>query len=243
MQTVIDNILINHEILGQKNENTILILHGWKNSLKNWEEVGKKLSNKNKVVLVDLPGFGNSSVPKNQPFDTYDYAQTINRFIEKLNLQNITLMGHSFGGKIGTIIASDNPKIKKLILVDNSGITNRNIVTSLKMYVFKIIKFFLPKKLSEKFSNTLSSEDYKNAGSLRESFSQIVKQDTRESAKKINAPTLIVWGENDKDVPLSSAKILKEIIPNSTLRIVWRTTHHPHLEKPDKFMEIIEEYI
>jgi len=243
MQTVIDNILINHEILGQKNANTILILHGWKNSLKNWEGVGKRISVKNKVILVDLPGFGNSSIPKNQPFDTYDYAETINKFIEKLNLRDITLIGHSFGGKIGTIIASNNPRIKKLILVDNSGITNRSIVTSLKMYLSKITKFFLPKTLSEKFSNTLSSEDYKNAGNLRESFREIVTQDIRESAKKIKIPTLIIWGENDKDVPLSSAKILKKIIPNSTLRIVWRATHHPHLEKPDKFIEIIEEYI
>ncbi len=243
MQTVIDNILINHEILGQKNQNTVLILHGWKNSLKNWEEVSKKLSVKNKVILVDLPGFGNSSMPKKQPFDTYDYAQTMNKFIEKLNLNNITLIGHSFGGKTGVIMASTNPNLKKLILVDISGIINRNLLVSVKKYLFKLIKLFLPQNMTDKFSNLLSSEDYRNAGNLKESFKKIVTQDIRENAKKIKIPTLIVWGENDKDVPLSSAKTLKAIIPNSILRIVWRATHHPHLEKPDKFIEIIEEFI
>ncbi len=242
MQTIVDSVLISYEILGTKNKKTILILHGWKNSLKNWEEVGKKLAIKNKVVLIDLPGMGNSSLPK-ETFDTYDYAKLVNKFIEKLNLKNITLLGHSFGGKIGIIVASKNSVINKLILVDNSGIKQKTLLKFIKTAFYKIAKIFLPKKITMKIANYISSEDYKNAGDLLPIFKQIVTEDISESAKKINIPTLIIWGENDKDVPLSSAKKLKNLIPNCTLRIVWRAGHHPHLEKPEKFIEIVEEFI
>ena len=239
MQTIIDGNLINYELIGEKNENTVLILHGWQNSLKNWENVGKRLAKKNKVILVDLPGFGGSSLPKTQPFGTYDYADTVNKLILKLGLKKITLLGHSFGGKIAVIVASRNPAIKKLILVDISGIKTTSLSTSLKISVAKFLKFFLP----ENFSTIISSDDYKNAGNLLPTFKKIVAEYIEKDAKKLTIPTLIVWGENDQEVPLASAVTLKKLIPNSSLRIVWKAGHHPHLEKPEKFLEILYDFI
>ncbi len=238
MQTIIDGILTNYEIFGDKNKNTLLILHGWKNSFKNWEEIGEKLSAGNKIVLLDLPGMGGSSMPT-KTFDSYDYAEFVNKFIQKLKLTNLSLMGHSFGGKIGLIAAEKNSKISKLILVDISGIENRSLMTSLRINLSKVFKIFLPKK----FSNSFGSSDYKNAGDLLEIFKKIVREDIAKDAKKIKIPSLIIWGEDDKEVPLSSAKKLKELISNSSLRIVWKAGHHPHLEKPEKFLEIIYEYL
>ncbi len=242
MQTVIDSILLNYEILGTKNQNVILILHGWKNSLKNWEGIAKELSQKNQVILLDLPGMGNSSTPKSA-FDTYDYADIVTKFIQKLNLKGITLIGHSFGGKIGVIVASTNSNVNKLVLVDISGIIEKSLARSIKTGIFRTTKIFLPKSISKKIANKISSEDYKNAGNLLETFKKIVSQDISNEAKKIRIPTLIIWGENDKDVPLSSAKKLQTLIPSSTLRIVWRTGHHPHTEKPEKFLELIYEFV
>jgi pimeloyl-ACP methyl ester carboxylesterase len=239
MQTVIDDILINYEIIGDKNENVTLILHGWQNSLKNWMEVGKNLSQNRKVVLMDMPGFGASSIPKNRVFDIYDYAQIVSKFINKFELEKITLIGHSFGGKTGIVVASTNNRIKKLILVDSSGINDYSPITSAKILLSKIFKNILPKNLL----TYLASEDYQNAGALLETFKKVVVQDISKDAKKIKIPTLIIWGETDKDVSISSAKKLKELISNSTLRIVWKAGHHPHLEKPEKFLEIVEEFV
>ncbi len=246
MQTVIDNILINYEVFGLKNTNPILILHGWKRNLKDWKSIATDLSKKNKVVLVDLPGFGASSLPKKKIFDTYDYAGLIGNFIDKLNLKNTILIGHSFGGKISIVITSQNNLIKKSILVDPSGITNKTLITSLKIGLFKILKpliKILPKPIRNNLINLFTSEDYKNAGDLKESFKKIVVQDVSSDAKKITVPTMIIWGENDKEVPISSAKKLKSLIKNSSIRIVWKAGHHPHLEKPEKFLEIVEEFI
>jgi pimeloyl-ACP methyl ester carboxylesterase len=239
MQTVIDSILINYEILGAKNKNVILILHGWQNSLKNWENVAKNLSKNHLVILMDMPGFGNSSMPKNRVFDTYDYAEIVNKFIDKFELEKLTLIGHSFGGKTSVIAASNNPKIKKLILVDSSGIKEYSFMVSSKIFLSKLFKNILPQTVLK----YLSSDDYKNAGNLLDTFKKIVGQDISEDAKKIKMPALIIWGENDKDVPISSAKKFKNLIQNSSLRIVWKAGHHPHLDRPEKFLEIVEEFL
>src|SRR5581483_11907029 len=116
MQTIIDGLLANYEIKGEKNKNSILILHGWKRSLNDWQEVAKTLSSKNKVIILDLPGMGASSKP-NTPFNTYDYADFVDKFIAKLQLKNVTLVGHSFGGRTAIIQASKNKAISKLVLV------------------------------------------------------------------------------------------------------------------------------
>lgn len=244
MQTIIDKNLINYEALGT-NKNTILILHGWKRSLNEWRGIAASLSEKNRVVLIDLPGFGNSTNPEKEIFDLFGYAGLINKFINKLKLRNIILIGHSFGGQLSIAIASKNKKVRKLILVDTSGIRKRSLVTKIKILVAKAFKnaFFIPKSIRQYGYEKIASRDYKNAESLRESFKKIIEQDISENAKKIKIPTLIIWGENDKEVPISLGKALQSLIENSTFRIVWRADHHPHLEKPEKFLEIIEEFI
>lgn len=245
MQTVIDDILVNYEILGTRNSEVILMLHGWKRNLKDWKIIAEKLSANKKLVLVDLPGFGSSSAPK-MGFDTYDYAKLINALIRKLKLYNITLVGHSFGGKVAVVVASKNDSIKKLILVDASGIDEKSFISSLKIILSKIIKpvtKFLPEKVGDFVFNSLASSDYKNAGNLKDSFKKIVRQDVEKEATKIKIPTLIIWGDKDNEVTTNSAKKFKSLIANSTLRIVWNAGHDPFLEKPDKFLEILREFL
>lgn len=245
MQTIIDGHLINYEVLGEKNKDVFLILHGWKRNLNDWNDIAQKLSLKYKVVLVDFPGMGNSSLP-NTAFDTYDYAQIINQFIKKIGIKNITLMGHSFGGKVSTILAANNDAIKKLILVDASGIDEKSFMIKIKKTITKIIKpvtVLGPEFLRHFIFSKLASDDYKNAGGLKESFKKIVAQNMETEAKIINIPTLIIWGDKDKEVTIYAAKRFRSLIKNSTLRIVWNTGHNPFKEKPNKFMEILEEFV
>src|SRR5260221_2346093 len=246
MQTVIDDLLINYEVVGKNPKNTLIILHGWGRSTNDWSTVAKIISKKFKIILIDLPGFGGSSVPNTQGFGTYEYAEVVNKFIDKLELTTITLMGHSFGGKTSMAIASENEKIKKLILVDPSGVENKTLTAKVKKSVFSFIKpvqKLLPISIKNKLFNFFASSDYKTAGALKESFKIIVSQDVSEDAKKITIPTLIVWGDKDKEVPVATAKKLKSLIKHSTIRIVWGTGHDPFLEKQAKFLEIIEKFI
>ena len=103
--------------------------------------------------------------------------------------------------------------------------------------------FFLPKDIRRSVFEKIASSDYRNAGELGESFKRIVGQDVTRSASKIKIPTIIVWGDRDTEVPVLSAKKFKSLIKNSRIKIVWNAGHNPHLEKPERFLEIIKDNI
>lgn len=245
MQTVIDNILLNYEIHGLENKNTILILHGWGQNISHWQIVAKSLSQKNRVILLDLPGFGSSSVPLHA-FSTKDYSDLVLRFIKKINIGNLILIGHSVGGKIAIKMATGVKNINKLILIAPSGIGSKPLLTKIKIVFFKFIKplsFLISNSFRQKILKYFSSKDYTSAGALRETFLRIVNEHVENDAIQINTPTLIIWGENDKEVNIKNSKILKSLIPNSILRIIWKTGHSPNMEAPEKLSGLILEYI
>lgn len=245
MQTVIDNILTNYEILGSKNQKTILILHGWGQSLENWRYVANKLSEKYKVVLLDLPGFGSSSQPE-KSFNTQDYSDFIIKFVKKVNIDRFILVGHSFGGKISIKLASQNNNIEKLFLISPSGFEDISFLGTLKIYIAKIINllfFWLPQNVKEKIVYTFASQDYINAGKMLETFKKVVHEKAAFDATKIAVPTIIVWGEYDKEVKLNTSRILKGLIHNSILRILWGVGHSPNIEVPEKLVNLLLEYL
>ena len=92
-----------------------------------------------------------------------------------------------------------------------------------------------------KIINTLGSSDYNNAKEMREIFKTVVSQDLSHHLPDVSCPTLIIWGENDKEVPLEHAKRYRDKINDSVLRVVWSTGHFPFLEKHEDFMQILKD--
>ena len=78
---------------------------------------------------------------------------------------------------------------------------------------------------------------------MRKTFINIVNEDLRKYYKKINAETLIIWGEKDNDTPLKDGKYLNKIIKNSSLIIYKNRTHFSYLEEPFLTTKIIYELI
>lgn len=246
MQTVINDILTNYQIYGDTNKKTVLILHGWGQSLLDWTDVSKQLSLKNRILVVDLPGFGSSSTPP-FPYGVDDFVNFVINFTKKVNLKDFILIGHSMGGKIAIKLASKNILgIDKLILISPSGISEKTFFIKFKILFYKIIKPFtkiIGQNLKNKIINLVASEDYLNSGLLIDTFKKFVNDYVFEDAKNISIPTLVIWGENDSEIPLINAKKLRSTIKISTLRIVWKTGHSPNIEAPNKLSEIILEYL
>ena len=245
MQTVIQGILTNYQVLGKDNKDNLLILHGWGQDSENWLNVAEELSKSYKVVLLDLPGFGSSNRP-DDIFDTKDYSNFVNDFIEWIKIKNITLVGHSFGGKISIYLASQNPNIRRLFLISPSGIQKKNIYVRFKIVLirtFRTLLFWLPKQIKERFILFFGSKDYKNAGNMREILKKVTNDDVLQQAQNISIPTYIFWGEKDSEIPVSYSKVLKKIIKGSILRILWGVGHSPNLEKPNKLSSLLLEYL
>lgn len=245
MQTVINNILANYEVLGSNNQKTILVLHGWGQSLENWRIVAEKLAKEYKVFLLDLPGFGGSSIPI-VTFGIQEYSEFIDKFVKKMNLNNFMLIGHSLGGKIAIKNSVGNSKIKWLFLISPSGIDSKSYLTKIKIIFIKIAKIFLfwiPGSMKNKYLNIFASPDYISAGSMRKIFKKVVDEKVVLDAKDILVPTFIIWGENDKEIDIKNSKILKDLIKGSTLRILWGIGHSPNIEAPEKLSSLLLEYL
>jgi len=237
MQIIIDDLLTNYQIFGKKGAN-ILILPGWKRNSIEWQSCAQELSDKNRVILLDLPGFGITQKPKDS-WDIFKYSDFVKDFLTKVQIKNPIILGHSFGGRIGIIMASQSFPIDQLVLVDAAGIEKKNMWLKFKVVMAKILKPIIPKSI---ISNLLKG-DYAESGEMKEIFKKVISQDLVNLLPKIKVPTTIIWGEQDKILPLSHAKILHDKIQNSRLRIVWGAAHDPHLEKFEQFIEILSEIL
>src|SRR5437868_1200687 len=111
-QLIVSNQLISYQFFNtaQSQSRAVLFLHGWRSESSVWGSVIQKLitqhpNNDINYYAIDLPGFGRSENPK-KDFRIGDYAEVVRGFIEKLELKNVTIVGHSFGGRIGIKLAS-----------------------------------------------------------------------------------------------------------------------------------------
>jgi len=242
MQIVNEGLLTNYEVKGSDNKEVILILHGWKNSLQQWLATADGLSSKYKIILLDLPGFGLTSIPE-KAYSIYDYASFVENFLDKLEIKKVIFIGHSFGGRIGLIMSTKTDKIENLILVDAAGVEKRTLFAKIKIALFKSAKVIMPGSLVEKLRTKLGSPDYKSAGAMRDIFLKVINEDLSYLLPKIHIPTLIIWGDKDIEVPEWKTKKMKKLIKNSKLRVVWESGHNPQLEKPREFMEILKDYL
>ena len=118
---------IYYEKYGNKKQ-TILILPGWGDNRKTFSYLINYLKNYFTVYILDYPGFGNSTL--NKTLTIFDYANIINEFVIKLNLESSILIGHSFGGRIISILTTNyKTKYKKIILINVAGLKEHSFTS------------------------------------------------------------------------------------------------------------------
>jgi pimeloyl-ACP methyl ester carboxylesterase len=249
----IKDINLNYEILGEDNTSSVVILHGWGANLQTFAPVSKHLSKNYKVYSIDLPGFGLSSEP-NFMYSVTDYARVILEFIEKMKIENPTLIGHSFGGRvIIKMVGELEYTPKNIIFVDSAGIKpKRSIKYYFKVYSYKLTKRIIQLCNSKEKAEKIISNLRKNAGStdyraasenMKKIFINVVNEDLKKYLPKIKVPTLLIWGENDKDTPVKDAKIFEKLIPDSGLIVFKGAGHYSYLDKLGDFLVIISKFL
>ncbi len=248
-QTVVNDLLITYYVgAGSKKNPPILFLHGWRSQSTLWFSVASPLvETGHTCILLDLPGFGESQKPGN-PWTHTDYCELVTAFCEKLKLSPIVLIGHSFGGSIGIRLAAKSPHlIEKLLLVDSSGIRKKTIKRSVKQIIAKFLKpiFLMPflRPIKMKIYQRMGAEDYLATPELQQTYLNVIKEDLTPLLSQISTPTLILWGENDKETPVSFANTMHNLIPHSQLRVFTQTGHFSFLDKPKEFVDAVEKFI
>lgn len=251
MQTEINGYNINYEVEG--NGKNIILLHGWLANLETMKPLANHLKKNFKIYNVDIIGFGKSDLPK-RPMNTDDFGNFLNDFIEKLNIEDPILIGHSNGGR--TIINFTGRKLKpirKIILIDSAGIKpKRSIKYYIKVYTFKTVKNLLkllPDKekynqIREKTLNKFGSQDYKDSPEvLRKTMSNILNEDMTPLLKNIEASTLLIWGEEDTATPIRDAKIMEKNIPDAGLVSYKGAGHFSYIDRLANVLAVLDEFL
>lgn len=204
-----------------------------------------------RVISVDLPGHGQSDEPP-CIWGVEDYTRCIETLIGRLGLKDVSLLGHSFGGRIGILLSSRHPEIHKLVLVDAAGIKpKRNPAYYIKVYTYKTLKHALPllfgKKrggeLLDRYRGRAGSADYRQSSPImRGVMSKCVNEDLKSVMPAIKAPTLLIWGSDDTATPLSDAKTMERLIPDAGLVNFEGCGHYSFLDNPVGFRAVIREF-
>lgn len=237
---------MNYLTFGREKNPVIVFLHGWGGSVASWLGVAKTMARIGFYsVVLDFAGFGKSPEPT-KVYGVEDYAQDVENLINKLNLKNVTIVGHSFGGRVAIMLSARHEiDIKKLILVDSAGVLpKRGLKYKYKVYKYKRLKKLVNagKESAEKLDR-YGSSDYKTLTPLmKQVFIKVVNQDLLPFATKINVQTLLIWGKKDKDTPLYMAKKLRKAISGSRL-IVYQAGHYCYLDNYAEFVDDLYAFI
>lgn len=237
----IRDININYVQYGNKKGKNVVLLHGWGQNTTVMDIIGKRLEKYCYITNIDFPGFGKSEEPKKK-ITIYEYEEIIEILLNKLNIENPILIGHSFGGRVSIIYASKH-KVEKLVLLA-SPFRVKSKKTSLKTKILKLLKDFpILKKYENYFKSKMGSIDYRNASPImREVLVDVVNTDLTKELEQITSPTLLIWGTNDVDVPIEEARYAESIMKNAALIELYHGTHYAFIEQIDRLTKILENF-
>ena len=241
MKINIKNIDVNYIQYGKGKKN-IVLLHGWGQNIQMMDPIGKRLENIATITIIDLPGHGESSEPQ-EALTIYDYCDVVKELLDKLKIKKPILIGHSFGGRISICFAAKYGA-EKLILLGAPCI-RKNQKVSTKTKVLKGLKKVPGLNKLEGFAKKhIGSRDYRNASPvMREILVNTVNEDLSDSAKKIDCPTLLIWGDADTEAPLEEAQELEKIMKDAGLIVYEGGTHYAYLEFINPVCNVIKTFI
>ncbi len=233
----------------------LIMLHGWGTDVSNFWPIVDFLKKDFTLWLIDLPGFGKSELPnlpagRQESFSVSDYAKTIAQFIGKNHIGKPAILGHSFGGRVSIKLAGLYPSlINKLILIGSSGIKQEKTLFQILIFPFaKLGNLFMPdifhlrSRTRQKLYKKLES-DYADAGAMKDIFMNTLKEDQITDLPKIGAETLLIWGEEDKAVPLKYGKRMYRLIKNSKLVVMEGERHFPHVTNPKGVASYVKDFV
>jgi len=233
----------------------LVVLHSVDGNL-GWRSYLHPLAQQCTVYALTLPGFGRSERPA--WLETFpDLTRFTLWLLEALEIQRPSLLGHFIGGWLAIEMTLSNPAlVDRLVLVDAAGLRpQQGDITDIFLHGqegTRQLAFFDVQKTPE------YQELYGRKPSPEERELIVKNQETairycwkpymHDNAlpyllPRVQAPTLIVWGREDRIAPLECGELYRQALKNSRLEVFDRCGHYPHLEKPEEFAQLVSKFL
>lgn len=253
---------------GNKNDSLPLVLiHGTGASLHTWEESVKLLKDSFRIITMDLPAYGLTGPNPERIYSQDFYVHFIHEFLTSIHVDLCIIGGNSLGGAIAWNYAHSYPsKVKKLILIDAAGYPmdseSKPIAFTLaQIPVLKhLLNYVTPRFLAEKSVRNVYDDPLKVTDAVVDRYYELFLREGNRQAfvdrmnfseypdylkkiRDVNIPTLLIWGENDKLIPVENAMKFRNDLPNDTLVILDKTGHVPMEESPERTVVAMKSFL
>ncbi|HTN24481.1 MAG TPA: alpha/beta fold hydrolase [Solirubrobacteraceae bacterium] len=250
----------------------LLFLHGLSGCWQNWLENIPEFARDHRVIAVDLPGFGASPMPAD-PISITGYARMLDALLDELGIGDVRIAGNSMGGFVGAEMAIRYPdRVRRLVLVAAAGLSLRQMRHERRRGVRPRVEnalFFSLGRLAahsdvvvrsprlrrallmlvvahpERLPGPLIAEQAHGAGKpgFDDALEAMTGYPIRDRLGEVACPALIVWGEEDRLVPLRDASEFAWLIPDARKVIYPDTGHMVMFERPDRFNADVREFL
>jgi len=265
----VNGVPVHYQEAGDSNSPPMILIHGFASSNLVWSKVLLGFADAGfRVIAPDLPGYGYSGKPRDFDYTISSQAAMVFGFLKQLGIERTLMVGSSYGGAVAATIALDQPAlIEKLILV--GAVTNNKPTRYMLMRLFgspvigDILSPLLAgsltlvrrrmKRVYDRHEWVLDEKrvqarhlPLRTRGTHRAIIRTVRRWDAdrvSRDAHLISQPTMVMWGENDREVPLRDGEKIHQEIPNSRLIVFRECGHIPHEEYPERFIEVVSEFL
>ncbi|MBE4908542.1 alpha/beta hydrolase [Bacillus luteolus] len=235
----------------------ILLIHGFASSTYTFRRILPLLQERYSIIAVDLPGFGKSEKSTSFIYSFENYAKVMIECIHKFGFSTTHIVAHSMGGQIALNMARLAPeKINKLVLLCSSGYlnpANKYLVWSSYFPFFdKFIYYYIRRKeVKDHLKNVFFNQNLINEDLIHEFGRPLAEKGFYKALirllrhregdlpshqlQKIKVPTLLIWGKEDRVVPVAVGKRLVRDLPDAQL-ITYENTGHLITEERPEFV-------
>jgi pimeloyl-ACP methyl ester carboxylesterase len=251
---------------------TFVLLHGYGGSSFSWRTWAPTLARLGHVVLVDMKGFGSAPKPDDDAYAPRDHAELVHRLILQRDLRRITLVGHSLGGGVALLTAlrlldDGTRRLDRMVIVAGAsypqrlppfvGLAKRRRLATALLRGFgarRVVRFVLrsivrrpdgvTRSQIEGYADPLSTPEARHA--LIATALRIQPPDLKSTIQRypeIDVPALLLWGRQDRVVPLAVGESLSRALPQGRMVVLDECGHLPAEELPEESLKVLEAFL
>jgi len=264
----VDGVRVHYQEAGDPKAPVMMLIHGFASSTLVWSKVFLRLASAGfRVIAPDMLGFGYSGKPRNAEYTIASQARQIIGLLDRLKIRQANFVGSSYGGAVAATCALEyRNRVNKLVLVGTVNNNQPKAFTLMRVFGSPLIGDVVSplligsrrllrrrmKRVYDRHSRVLDERRVEarhlplRASSAQRAIIRTVRawdaEHISRDAHLIQQPTLLLWGENDREIPLADGERLHEEIPGSRLMVFLNCGHLPHEEYPEEFTRIVTEF-